>query len=90
MHDLWNFLPPPVRVASHVSRATTWGRTLEAHEKIALRVRQFEQMLKFGRRFGVLSAYGPGPKHENQIRNGELFAELQRRGYRKIVPLKGS
>lgn len=60
-----------------------------AAEKKALRVRQFQKLLSKGRQFGILSAYGPGSKKQNQLRHGELFADLQRAGYRP-VPLKGS
>lgn len=68
----------------------SWGRCVEAQDKVALRIKQFKALLEKGGSFGVLSAYGPGSKKENQKRNGELFAELQRRGYRKITPLRGS
>ena len=55
-----------------------------------LRKSTIEALLKAGRQFGVLSAYGPGSKSENQRRHGELIAELQRRGYRKWSTVKGS
>jgi len=43
-----------------------------------------------GGSFGIISAYGPGPKSENKRRHGELIADLQRLGYRKFSDLKGS
>ena len=66
------------------------SRVLLSRIKIALRLRQFEALMGMGKRFGVLSAYGPGPKNENQQRNGQLFGHLQSLGYRKIHPLRGS
>lgn len=59
-----------------------------AREKMALRVRQFQKLLSKGKQFGVLSAYGPTSKKQNKLRHGELYADLQRAGYRP-VSLKG-
>jgi len=47
-------------------------------------------MLSLGGTFGVISAYSQGSKKLNKVRHGGLIAELQRLGYRKVTPLKGS
>lgn len=59
-------------------------------DKVALRKRNFTKLMAKGGKFGVISAYGPGSKKQNKIRHGELMADLQRMGYRKIDPLRGS
>jgi hypothetical protein len=69
-------------ILAHLERAADMGRT-------ALRLKQFQHMLGLGRQFGVLSAYGPGTKAENNVRNGDLIRDLQRRGY-AYHPVKGS
>jgi hypothetical protein len=61
----------------------------EAFHKVSLRLRQLQHFLSAGKQFGVLSAYGPKSKSENQARNGILVGELQKRGY-NFHPLKGS
>lgn len=48
------------------------------------------KLMSFGGSFGVISAYTRASKSANKIRHGELLADLQKAGYRKIVPLKGS
>ena len=53
-----------------------------ARSRVALRIKQFQALLSKGKQFGVLSAYGPGSKKQNQIRHGQLVADLQRMGYR--------
>ena len=42
-----------------------------------------------GGSFGVVSAYGSFSKHQNQKRHGQLTADLQKMGYRKVVPIRG-
>lgn len=79
-----------LKMAASMPNGHPVRRTILSRLKIALRLRQFEALMGMGKKFGVLSAYGPGPKSENQRRNGELFKELQKRGYRKIIPLRGS
>lgn len=61
-----------------------------ALRKFALRQKQLLQMLSKGkgRTFGVISAYTGTSKHENQQRHGELMADLQKLGYRKLHTLK--
>lgn len=67
------------------------SRYLQAkHDKFALRQRALLKMMSFGGSFGVLSAYSNATKSANKVRNGELIADLQRAGYHKIIPLKGS
>ncbi len=46
--------------------------------------------MEVGGSFGILSAYTTGPKSANKVRHGELVADLQKRGYSRVVPLKGS
>ena len=79
-----------IRLAAALPKGDESRRVILARLKIALRLKQFEALMGMGRKFGVLSAYGDGSKNENQRRNGELFQELQKRGYRKIIPLRGS
>ena len=78
------------RLAAALPKGDTSRRVILARLKIALRLKQFESLMGMGKKFGVLSAYGSESKNENQRRNGELFQELQKRGYRKIIPLRGS
>jgi|SaaInlV_100m_DNA_2_1039680.scaffolds.fasta_scaffold05122_6 hypothetical protein len=79
-----------IRLAAALPKGDESRRVLLSRIKIALRLRQFEALMGMGKRFGVLSAYGPGSKNENQQRNGQLFGHLQSLGYRKIHPLRGS
>lgn len=58
-------------------------------DKEALKLKELQSLMRAGKQFGVMSAYGPFPKSVNQTRNGELIGELQSRGY-KFHPLKGS
>lgn len=58
-------------------------------EKQALRQRTMVHMLTQGGTFGIISAYSTGSKKENQVRHGQLMADLQKLGYRKITTLKG-
>ena len=75
--------PKPNEVAERVARRYA------SLDKTALRVRTLERLLAMGGVFGVMSAYGPHPKKQNQIRHGKLVAELQRRGYRRFTTLRG-
>jgi hypothetical protein len=70
--------------------ASRWVEKQGALRKWAFRQRKFLTLMNLGkgRTFGILSAYGPFPKHQNQIRHGELLGKLQKMGY-KPVPLKG-
>ncbi len=79
-----------IRLAASLPKGDESRRVILSRLKVALRLRQFEALMSMGKKFGVLSAYGPGSKNENQRRNGQLFSELQKRGYRKIFPLRGS
>ena len=79
-----------LKIAAFLPAGNEVRRVILSRLKIALRLKQMEKMLGMGNSFGVLSAYGPGSKKENQQRHGELYAQLQRMGYRKIHPLKGS
>ena len=74
--DLRQLLLPVLKEAAAVKQA-------------GLRLKTLEALMDKGKRFGVLSAYGPGSKKENKIRHGELVADLQRMGY-KYEPIKGS
>lgn len=78
-----------LRVAASLPVGNPARRYILGSLKVALRLKQMEGMMKLGRSFGILSAYGTGSKKENQKRNGELYAQLQKMGYR-IHPLKGS
>lgn len=71
------------------SVAARWLNRQGGLYKVALRQQQFLSLMSKGGSFGVVSAYGPFPKHQNQERNGQLVADLQRMGYRKFFPLKG-
>ncbi len=66
-----------------------YDRRQAAQEKIALRRRTLLTLMSKGRTFGVISAYGTGSKRENQTRHGELIADLQRSGLRKIETIRG-
>ena len=80
-----------VRTASTQKVARRWLRRAvkeAARRKFALRQKQLLKMLDKGGTFGVISAYTGTSKHENQKRHGQLMADLQRRGYRKIHTLK--
>lgn len=66
------------------------ARHVEAFNKTALRQKALKALMEKGNHFGVMSAYGPFSKSKNQERHGELMAELQKMGYKKIEPLKGS
>ena len=79
-----------IRLAHTLPQGSSDRRAILAHLKVALRLKQMEAMMQKGRKFGVLSAYGPGSKSQNQERHGILMGDLQRMGYRKIHPLKGS
>lgn len=77
-------------VGSHDRRVILAHLTREAGmERVALRIRELWAMLKVGRQFGILSAYGPFSKSDNKSRNVDLLKELQSRGYR-FHPLRGS
>ena len=65
-----------------------WLNRKSALRKLALKQNQFKKMMATGGTFGVISAYGPLHKHENQQRHGQLIADLQKLGYR-AKPLKG-
>ena len=78
-----------IRLAAALPKGDESRRVILARLKVALRLKQFEAMIKMGRKFGVLSAYGPGTKSENKQRNVDLYKELQKRGYKKIIPLRG-
>lgn len=69
-------------VARHLQQA--------ALNKTALRQRALLKMMSFGGTFGVISAYSNASKSENKVRHGELIADLQRAGYPRVIPLKGS
>ena len=86
-----------VRLAATLPVGSEDRRTILSHivrsagtVRIALRLRELQNLLGAGRQFGVLSAYGPFPKSVNQTRNGELIGELQSRGYRQAHPRKGA
>ena len=79
-----------VRLAAALPKGDPSRRVLLARLKVALRLKQFGALMGMGKEFGVLSAYGPGSKNENQERNGQLFGLLQSLGHRKIYPLRGS
>lgn len=64
-------------------------RRSAAMTREALRQKQFLRMMGQGGSFGVISAYGKGSKRQNQIRHGELIADLSRLGAR-WTPLRGS
>lgn len=68
----------------------TIAQRVASRYKIALRQKALLKMLSLGGTFGVLSAYSTGSKKQNKIRHGDLIADLQRLGYRKVTPLKGS
>lgn len=72
-----------------IARVARTYEKKEAFNKVSLRLRQLQHFLSAGKQFGVLSAYGPKSKSENQARNGILIGELQKRGY-NFHPLKGS
>lgn len=84
-HDRTSLL----KIASSLPVGDAARRYILSRLKVALRLKQMEKMMGLGQSFGVLSAYGPGSKKENKTRHGELYAQLQRMGYR-IHPLKGS
>ena len=67
--------------------AARWVRATLA--KQAIKQDFFKKLLALGGSFGVVSAYRPRPKHLNQQKHGELIGELQRRGYRRVFPLRG-
>ena len=79
-----------IRLAASLPKGDESRRVILSRLKVALRLKQFEALMGMGKKFGVMSAYGSGSKNENQRRNGELYQELQKRGYRKIIPLRGS
>lgn len=58
-------------------------RTAFERSVVAFGLNDLGQLIKLGRRFGVLSAYRSNlSKHENQERHGKLMAELQSWGFR--------
>lgn len=58
---------------------------------VAFGVNDLDQLSKKGRSFGVISAYRSNlSKHENQQRHGQLIADLQKAGIRKVEALKSS
>lgn len=74
------------KVAQQVARR--WFER-QAQRKIALRQTQFKRMLSQGGSFGIMSAYTTTSKSENQKRHGQLIADLQKAGHRKVETLKG-
>jgi hypothetical protein len=78
-----------LKMAASLPVGNTARRYILSRLKVALRLKQMEKMMGLGKAFGVLSAYGKGSKKENKTRHGELYAQLQRMGYR-THPLKGS
>jgi len=78
-----------IRLAASLPKGDESRRVILSRLKVALRLKQFEALIKMGQKFGVLSAYGPGKKSENKQRNVDLYKELQKRGYKKIIPLRG-
>ncbi len=57
--------------------------------RMALRQRTLIHLMSQKGTFGIISAYTSGSKSENQTRHGQLMADLQRLGYRKITTLRG-
>lgn len=51
--------------------------------------KEFKELLSYGPRFGLISAFQGGNQTENQIRRSALVADLQHLGYRKVSPMKG-
>ena len=50
--------------------------------KQAIKVKEFQRMLALPGEFGILTAYGPGSKSVNKMKQGELIGDLQKFGYR--------
>jgi hypothetical protein len=76
------------RVVARFTNRTAFARML-----VAFGVKDLDQLSKMGRQFAVLTGYRPpeeGGKHVNKERQSNLLQDLQRMGYRKIVPLKSS
>ena len=69
--------------------ASRWLHRQAQMQKFALKQRTFMHLMNKGGNFGIISAYSTGSKKQNQIRHGELMADLQKLGYRKIHTLKG-
>ena len=60
---------------------------------VAFGVKDLDQLAKMGRQFAVITGYRPpeeGGKHVNKERQSNLLQDLQKMGYRKVVPLKSS
>lgn len=68
------------RVAARYMRAQA--------RKRALRMKTLTKLLDKGGSFGIISAYRPTSKSENKRAHGELIADLQRLGYRKVEEAK--
>jgi hypothetical protein len=80
--------PLAQRVAALFQFRVAFERSL-----VAFGVKDLGQLSKQGRQFAVLTAYRPpeeGGKHTNKERQSELLRDLQKMGYRKVVPLKSS
>jgi hypothetical protein len=63
-----------------------------ARKKLALKQKTLQTMLSQPGTFGIVSAYGGDQKRsksDNKKRHGELLADLQKMGYRKVHDLKG-
>ena len=68
---------------------STYDRRTAAREKRALRQRTLTFLMNKGQQFGVMSAYGTGSKQESKGQHGQLMADLQRAGIRKIKTIRG-
>lgn len=78
-----------VTVSRLVKRAEA-RRTAERHLE-AFGVKDLAHLNAMGRRFAVISGYRAElHKHENQQRHGDMMGDLQRMGYRNLVPMKSA
>lgn len=58
---------------------------------LAFGVRDLDKLFRMGSQFAVISGYRAElGKHENQGRHGNLVGDIQRMGYRRMVPMKSS
>jgi len=62
---------------------------LATQSKVALRQKVFKRLMGTGGKVGIISAYGPFSKSVNKQRHGQLVADLQKLGYRKVHDFKG-
>lgn len=60
-----------------------------ADEDRSTEQKEFQKLLAFGPRFGVVSAWKKGKDTENQRRRSQLVSDLQHLGYRKVSPMRG-